>query len=153
MQPTRTASEPQLYLPFLRSFYDAVTPLAWPIVRLAVGWNLVVHGWGKVLAGPGPEAALLAQGGFHDPMLLSVLLSIVEFVGGLCIMFGFFTRFFAAAAAIELGYITFVLYWPNGFAWLKRGYEYTLLWGALSFAIALRGGGPWSLDRRVGREL
>jgi len=73
--------------------------------------------------------------------------------GGLAIMFGVFTRFFAAAAAIELGYITFVLYWPSGFSWLKRGYEYTLMWGALCFAIALRGGGPYSLDHLIKREL
>ena len=22
--------------------------LAWPVIRIAVGWNLFVHGWGKV---------------------------------------------------------------------------------------------------------
>jgi putative oxidoreductase len=44
------------------------------------------------------------------------------------------------------------LYWPNGFSWLKRGYEYTLMWGVLCFAIALRGGGPYSLDRLLRRE-
>jgi len=46
-----------------------------------------------------------------------------------------------------------VLYWNNGFAWLNRGYEYTLLWGLCCFAIALRGGGPYSLDRNLGTEL
>jgi putative oxidoreductase len=153
MAGTRAADEPQLYFPFLRSFYDAVTPLAWPIVRLAVGWNFAVHGWGKVVAGPAALASGFAQLGFQAPYALVVLLTFVEFVGGICIMFGFFTRFFAAAVALELGYITFVMYWPNGFSWLKRGYEYTLMWGAVSFAIALKGGGPWSLDRRIHREL
>jgi hypothetical protein len=28
-----------------------------------------------------------------------------------------------------------------------------LLWGLMCFAIALRGGGPYSLDRKIGREL
>ncbi|MDB5651735.1 MAG: hypothetical protein JWL62_3255, partial [Hyphomicrobiales bacterium] len=28
-----------------------------------------------------------------------------------------------------------------------------LLWGFMCLAIALRGGGPWSLDRKIGREL
>jgi len=27
------------------------------------------------------------------------------------------------------------------------------MWGLLFFAIALRGGGPYSLDRKIGREL
>jgi putative oxidoreductase len=46
-----------------------------------------------------------------------------------------------------------VTYWGNGFGWMRRGYEYVLLWGLVCFAIALRGGGPYSLDRKLGREL
>jgi len=33
------------------------------------------------------------------------------------------------------------------------GYEYPLMWALMMFAIALRGGGPFSLDRVIGREL
>jgi putative oxidoreductase len=76
----------------------------------------------------------------------------VEFVGGIALILGLFTRFWAAAAAIELAIIT-VIYWKTGFSWLNRGYEYTLLWGWVCFAIALRGGGPYSLDRKIGTEL
>ena len=49
--------------------------------------------------------------------------------------------------------LTFYIYWSNGYGWLSRGYEYTLMWGLVLFAVALRGGGPWSIDRRLGREL
>ena len=52
-----------------------------------------------------------------------------------------------------MAFLTFVLYWGTGFSWLVRGYEYTLLWGFMCMAIALRGGGPWSLDRWIGKEL
>ncbi len=45
-------TEPKLLLPFLQPFYDAVIPLSWLIVRLAVGLNLLVHGWGKIMIGP-----------------------------------------------------------------------------------------------------
>jgi uncharacterized membrane protein YphA (DoxX/SURF4 family) len=41
----------------------------------------------------------------------------------------------------------------NGFSWAARGYEFTLMWGLLLFAVALRGGGPYSLDRLLGRQL
>ena len=75
-----------------------------------------------------------------------------ETLCGVALILGLFTRFFAAWAAIELLIIT-ILYWDNGFSWMKRGYEYTLLWGLVCFAIALRGGGPYSLDRKIGREL
>ena len=77
---------------------------------------------------------------------------IIEFAGGIALIIGLFTRFFAAAAAVEMLIIT-VLYWKVGFSWLNRGYEYTLLWGLVCFAIALRGGGPYSIDRRIGVEL
>jgi hypothetical protein len=40
------------------------------------------------------------------------------------------------------------LAWP-----IVRIAVYTLLWGLVCFAIALRGGGPYSVDRRIGIEL
>jgi putative oxidoreductase len=145
--------EPQPVLPVLKPFYDAVIPLAWPLVRIAVGWDLIVHGWGKILRGPVQQAALLSRDGANFGVEFAIFLTFIEFVGGICIALGLFTRFFAAAIGIEMGYLTFHHYWGNGFSWLNRGYEYTLLWGMVTLAIALRGGGPWSLDRKLGREL
>ena len=39
------------------------------------------------------------------------------------------------------------------FGWTEPGYEYPLMWGLIMPAIAPRGGGPCSIDRRLGREL
>jgi putative oxidoreductase len=149
----REMQEPRPLLPFLEPFYRLVVPLAWPLVRMGVGWNLIVHGWGKVLRGPAGQAALLARDGWDFGIPLALLLIFVELVGGICIALGLFTRFFAAAVAIEMGVLTFYQYFSHGFSWLRTGYEYTLLWGVISLAIALRGGGPFSLDRKIGREL
>lgn len=148
--------EPRLIIPGLRAFYDAAIPFSWLVVRFGVGWDLSVHGYGKVMRGmeaqaKGLDASLPWLAGHNFEM--AVLLTFVEGLGGLCILLGLFTRFFAAANAIEMGFLTFVLYWGNGFSWLNRGYEYTLLWGFMCLAIALRGGGPWSLDRALGKEL
>jgi putative oxidoreductase len=149
---TDQAGQPGPLPPFLAPFYQAVVPMAWPLVRVGVGWNLLVHGWGKVKLGPVAEGALLAREGFPFAVALALLLLVVELVGGICITLGLFTRFFAAAAAIEMGVIT-LHYWSHDFAWLKGGYEYALLWGVVSLAIALGGGGSYSLDRPIGREL
>ena len=147
-----TQSEPRLLLPFLKPFYDQAIPLSWLVIRVACGWNLTVHGWGKVSRGPSAYINALVQSGF-DPALPWVWAALlIEFFGGICIMLGLFTRFWAAAAAIEMLVIT-CIYWKTGFAWLQRGYEYTLLWGLICFAIALRGGGPYSLDRKIGVQL
>lgn len=150
---TDDTREPRLLLPFLEPFYRVVVPLAWPLVRIAVSWNLIVHGWGKVLRGPAAQAAQLAKDGSDFGLPLAYLLIFVELVGGVCIALGLFTRFFAAAVAIEMGVLTFHTYWGHGFSWNARGYEYVLMWGIVSLAIALRGGGPYSLDRKIGKEL
>jgi putative oxidoreductase len=145
-------AEPRPLLPSLKPFYDVVIPLSWPVIRIACGWNLAVHGWGKVTRGPSAYVKAFVEQGFDPamPWIWSTL--VIEFVGGVALILGLFTRFFAAAAAIEMAIISF-LYWKNGFGWLNRGYEYTLLWGWVCFAIALRGGGPYSLDRKLGVEL
>ena len=59
---------PKLLVPGLKSFYDIAVPLAWPIVRVAVGWNLLVHGWGKVARGPAAYIRGFVEQGF-DPAL------------------------------------------------------------------------------------
>jgi putative oxidoreductase len=146
-------TEPKLFLPFLQSFYDAAIPLSWLIVRLAVGWNLLVHGWGKIMIGPTDAFVKgYADMGFNPPLFWFWASTSIETAAGIALILGLFTRLFAAAAAIEMLVIT-MSYWNNGFGWMHRGYEYTLLWGLVCFAIALRGGGPYSLDRKLGREL
>jgi putative oxidoreductase len=42
---------------------------------------------------------------------------------------------------------------PKGYAVSAGGYEYVLLIGACCFLVALRGGGPYSIDRMLGKEL
>jgi putative oxidoreductase len=149
----QTQSEPKLLLPFLQPFYDAVAPLSWLIIRVAVGSNLLMHGYPKFLNGSS-EAALKAYAdlGFTPPAFWFWASASIETFAGIALILGVFTRFFAAAAAIEMLVIT-ITYWGNGFGWMRRGYEYVLLWGLVCFAIALRGGGPYSIDRKLGREL
>jgi putative oxidoreductase len=147
-----TQAEPKLLLPQLRSFYDAAVPAAWALVRIACGWNLVVHGWGKVSRGPEAYVKAFSDMGFDPGIAWAWGGLLIEFVGGIALILGLFTRFWAAAAAIEMAIISYA-YIGNGFNWMNRGYEYTLLWGLICLAIALRGGGPYSLDRKLGTEL
>ena len=145
--------KPGLLFPALRPLYAFLEPLSWPLVRMACGLILAVHGWGKISRGAEAMAPAFVKMGYEHPVALIYLLIFVEFFGGIAIAAGLFTRFFAAAVTIEMAVITFVHYFANGFSWLNRGYEFTLLWGLVALAILLRGGGPYSLDRRVGIEL
>ena len=146
------SARPKLLIPQLRPFYDAVEPLSYLLIRLTAGLMIIPHGWPKLMAGVGPTAAMaLAKRGIQPAEPLAVVLILLETVGGLCVAAGLFTRFFAVGIAIEMAVITSV-YWPK-FGWTGPGYEYTLMWALVMLAIALRGGGPYSLDRRIGREL
>jgi len=143
----------RLLFPGLRSFYDRLEPLSWLLVRCACGLILAVHGWGKIERGAQAMAPAFMKMGYENAVPLVYFLILVEFVGGLAIAVGLFTRFFAAMVTIEMAVIMFAHYLPNGFSWLNRGYEFVLLWGLVAMAIWWRGGGPYSVDRKIGIEL
>jgi len=145
-------SEPKLIVASLGPFYERAIPLSWLIVRVTTGWLLLVHGWTKLPSGPASFATAYEGLGFYPGAAWAWCSTILEVSAGLALILGLLTRFFAAAAAVEMAIITLV-YWKNGFSWLHRGYEFTLMWGLICFAIALRGGGPYSLDRKLGIQL
>jgi len=142
----------QLLIPQLQPFYDAVEPLSWLLIRLTVGLMLLPHGIPKLMAGiESTAASALTKRGIEAAEPLAVVLIFLETIGGLCVALGLFTRFFAAAITVEMMVITYH-YLPK-FGWTGPGYEYPLMWGLIMFAIALRGGGPYALDRRLSKEL
>ncbi|HEY7237561.1 MAG TPA: DoxX family protein [Burkholderiales bacterium] len=145
-------AQPKLVIPQLQSFYRCVEPLSWALIRLTVGLMIIPHGWPKLTAGVAATAVTaLAKRGIQPAEPLAVVLITLETFGGLCVALGLFTRFWAAAIFIEMMVIVWA-YWPK-FGWTGPGYEYPLMWGLVMLAIVLRGGGPYSLDRAIGREL
>ncbi len=145
----RAASEPKLLFPGLAGFYTAVSDLWYPMIRVVAGGFFLYHGWGKLMSGVAPVAAAMAKNGFEPRTAFAYMAIFLETVGAVCVVFGLFTRFFAAAIAIELATIAFGVQIHFGFGRM----ELFLLWGVVMFAIALRGGGPYSLDRIIGKEL
>ena len=144
--------KPRLLIPQLRGFYDWAEPISWLLVRLTAGLMLIPHGWPKLMMGISATANMaLVKRGIQPAEPLAVILIAIETLGGLCIALGLFTRFWAAAAVIEMCVIVYH-HLPN-FGWTARGYEYPLFWGLILLAILLRGGGPYSLDRKLSREL
>ena len=146
------AGQPRLLVPQLQPFYRRVEPLSWALIRITAGLMLIPHGWPKLMMGVGATANMaLVKRGIAPAEPLAIALIAIETLGGLCIALGLFTRFWAAAAVIEMC----VIIWHHlpKFGWGQGGYEYPLFWGLVMLAIALRGGGPYSLDRAIGREL
>lgn len=144
--------EPRLLIPAFKPFYDWIVPLTWPLVRFALAWNLLVHAYFSIGRGPFALVPVFEKMGFTPGTFWAGASFSIELLGGIGILLGLFTRFFAVAVAIEM-LILFGYYYGAGFGWLRQGYEYVLLWGMLAFVVALRGGGPYSLDRKIGVEL
>jgi putative oxidoreductase len=160
--PRAAAGEPKPIIPPLAAFYAHARDLSWLLVRLTAGGMLLVHGVMKVMpmAEKGFTATIeafaagsMARRGIEPALAAAYAVFFLETIGALMIMFGLFTRLIAAALAVEFAIITFVAHWPQGFGWSRGGWEYPLFWGLIIFAIALRGGGPYSLDRKLGWEL
>ncbi len=146
------AANPTLLIPQLKPFYEKVEPLSWLLIRLTAGLMLLPHGIPKLLAGVEATAAMaLEKRGIGAAEPLAVVLIVLETLGGACIAAGLFTRFFASAVAIEMAVIAYH-HLPK-FGWTGPGYEYPMMWGLLMLSIALRGGGPLSLDHKIGKEL
>jgi putative oxidoreductase len=149
-----TAGETKLLFPGLAGFYESWRDIAYTLVRVIVGFILLMHGWLKVgtfgLAG---VSGFMAKMGLEPATAFAVAAMVLETIGGICIIIGLFTRFFAAALAIELGIAFLAVHLNAGFWVDKGGFEYVLLLGIVLFAIAIRGGGPYSVDRMIGKEL
>ena len=145
----RSSGEPALIFPGLAGFYNATSDLWYPLIRVAAGAILLTHGWGKLHAGVAAITASIARSGFEPATAFAYGAITLESLGALCVAIGLFTRFFAAAIAIEMAVIAFMVMMPHG--WGRM--EYTFLWGIIFLAIALRGGGPYSVDRMIGKEL
>jgi putative oxidoreductase len=152
--PVTPPGEPKLFIRKLEPFYAWVRDLSWPLVRLAVGGTLLTHGVRKLIEGSIAAFAVssMERRGIH--FNFAYLIWFNETVAAVLIALGLFTRFIAAALAIEFAVITYFVF-PNGYVVSNAGggWGYPLLMGLLCLAIALRGGGPYSLDRALGREL
>lgn len=145
----RASGEPKLIFPGLAGFYEAVSDLWYPLIRITAGGALLYHGVGKVAAGQFTIESSLIKYGIQPAGLLGPFVVFLETIGALCVILGLGTRFFAAAIAIEMAVIAFVVKMSLGFPQM----ELFVLFGITFFAIALRGGGPYSLDRAIGKEL
>ncbi|HLI20043.1 MAG TPA: DoxX family protein [Stellaceae bacterium] len=149
--PRRAPSgrRPRPIVPGLAGFYDWVEPYTYPLFRLIVGAFLLPHGLGKLMSGQAPVVATMTHFGVQPAAVMALCVTAIESLGALCIVLGFLTRLWAAALAIELAVISFVVMLPQGYF---RA-EPFLLWGLLAFVIALKGGGRCSIDRLIGWEL
>jgi putative oxidoreductase len=146
--------ETKLLYPALIGFYDSATPVAETFLRIVVGIMFLMHVSVKFKIGAGAVAAnIFAKNGFEPALAWAYVTMFIELVCGVCLIVGLFTRFVAAVLAIEMLIALLFVHLAKGYAAGGGGYEYVLLIGAVCFLFAMRGGGPYSVDRVIGKAL
>lgn len=115
------------------------------ILRVALGLILVAHGWPKIKNLKG-TAAWMGQT-FKPGIFWAAIVAITEFIGGLCLIFGFLTQVVAFFVAIEFLVIIFKV--KKGKP-LVDGFEFDLLVLASALILLTLGSGGFGLDSYLG---
>jgi putative oxidoreductase len=143
-------------IPALRPLTDRFAGPAYALTRFVAGAFLVPHGMWKLfgITGGTKEGMIefFSSIGLEPAAFLVNAVGLVEFVGGILIALGLFTRPAALAATITTGTAALYFHLPKGFYVEPGGVEFSALWAIVLLMIAVRGGGPISLDRLIGRE-
>jgi putative oxidoreductase len=153
-------NETMLIFPGLAPFYESVRPLTYALLRAAFGLTIVTHGLPKLtgsahgsMADPMAGSINLMTNVLHLPFApqFAMFVALLETFGGLAVALGFATRIFAPMLAIQMAFICIAI--GPTYPWIDRGFEYPLILGFVALLIFIHGGGSWSADRLIGREI
>jgi putative oxidoreductase len=142
----------RLVIPALGPVYRAFAPITEPLIRLVSGLSLAAHGYAILSGNHEAFATFFEKAGFRPGLFWAILCGWVQFGCGLAFAFGFLTRLVAVPILVFLA-TALIYHWQFGFYWDIRGFEYPLFWAIVTFHFLVHGGGPWSLDAAIGREL
>jgi putative oxidoreductase len=121
------------------------------IPRFVLAVVFVFHG-GQKLFGlfggdgiAGLEAGIRAWG-WPAPGVMARAAAATEFFGGLCLLAGLLTRFWAFALATVMAVAVWKVHGANGFSLGDKGWEYNFVLGMLCLSLVVTGGGAFSVD-------
>jgi putative oxidoreductase len=118
-------------------------------LRIIIGGGLAYHGFGKVFGGhmemliPG-----VAKLGFPYPHVFAWAAALSEFLGGILIVIGLFTRPAAFFVFVTMGVAFFMAHAKDPF----QVKELAMVYGAVALALVLVGAGKLSVDGAFKKE-
>ena len=126
--------------------------IALTVLRLALGATFIMHGGQKLFVyGFAGVSGSFAQMGIPMPGLLGPFVSLVEFFGGIAIVFGLLTRLAALGLAGNMIVAILTVHLKAGF-FNPGGVEFPLSLLAAAATLAITGAGAFSLDALIGRR-
>lgn len=125
----------------------ALTLAAQTLLRLAVGFVFIAHGWQKfsVFTIAGTKASF-GQMGVPAADLVAPLVASLEIVGGIALVLGLLTRAFAGLLTLNMLGALFLVHASAGIFVEDGGIELVLMLAASAAAIALMGPGKIAVD-------
>jgi putative oxidoreductase len=127
--------------------HEKLADYAWLFIRLALAIVLVMHGFQKLNGGIPMFAGFVGKLGFPQPMAWAWFIALLEFVGGLAIALGLWTRDLAAILAIQFLIIIVAV---KKVAFPAADTD-LLVFGAV-IALMLNGAGRLSLDAKMKKQ-
>jgi putative oxidoreductase len=122
------------------------------VLRVVVGIVFVMHGGQKVfVTGIQHVSGMFAGMGIPLPLASAVVVSLVEFLGGLALALGIVTRWAALLIAIDMVVAILKVHLPHGF-FSPAGFEYPLTLLAANVALVLNGPGAAALENSIGHR-
>jgi putative oxidoreductase len=116
------------------------------LLRLMVGTIFLMHGGQKLFMGFHNVAGFLGAVGIPLPTLAAIVLTLVEFVGGIALIVGLLTRYVAALLAIDMLVALITVHIKHGFFTSNGGVEFPLLLLIANINFILAGAGALGID-------
>lgn len=127
--------------------------LAILVLRVCLGIVFVAHGaqvaFG-IFSGPGINgfAQMLGGMGFKPAVFWAYLSAYTELIGGLCLVFGIFTRLAAFSILTFMLVAVLKVHWTKGFFIQSGGYEYNFVLICICLALMITGSGKFGLTKK-----
>lgn len=151
-------SEQTRYIfPSLGKLHERFGGAGWPLFRVCYGLFYIPHGCQKLFGwfdgNINSVANAIESIGLSPGISWAYFIGVLEVVGGILLVLGLGTRLVAILFAGFMFVGTFFFHTLFGYFWVRGGMEVPLLLMMLAIALMLRGGGEFSLDRKLGREI
>jgi putative oxidoreductase len=145
------------YIPAVGKIYAALDPYVLSLLRVGIGLILVPHGAQKLFGWFGGAGfvgfiKIFEDTGYKPGAFWTGVVGVTEFVGGLMLALGLFTRFWAAGVVIFMLNAVWITS-ARGFFWSSRGSEYSILILLVGLVFLVKGGGHLSIDSKMRKEL
>jgi putative oxidoreductase len=125
--------------------FEKFEPQILSILRIIVALLFLEHGLSKLFGFPQPMPA---------PPMFSLIwcAGVIEVAGSLFLLIGLFTRLAAFIMSGEMAFAYFMVHAPKAFYPLLNAGDAAVLFCFIFLFFVFAGGGPWSLDAKMGNK-